>query len=198
MHLTPDELIDVAEGTRRESSLPHLASCGVCRRQVADLRAVLSTVASIQVPEPSPLFWEHFSVRVRDAIAADPAGSGWRWVWTRFRTPLVLAAAPAVVVLFVLGARVIAPRLLPSHDATASLASSVPAAAQGTARDTLASDDPSFLLVADLAGPIDLDTAEEAGLADQSSAEHAVAHLSQGELKELHRLLKRELGNSTN
>ena len=198
MHLTPDELIDVAEGTRRESSLPHLASCGVCRRQVADLRAVLSTVASIQVPEPSPLFWEHFSVRVRDAIAADPAGSGWRWVWTRFRTRLVLAAAPAVLVLCVLGARVIAPRLLPSPDATASLASSVPAAGQGTARDTLASDDPSFLLVADLAGPIDLDTAEEAGLADQSSAEHAVAHLSQGELKELHRLLKRELGNSTN
>ena len=198
MHLTPDELIDVAEGTRRESSLPHLASCGVCRRQVADLRAVLSTVASIQVPEPSPLFWEHFSVRVRDAIAADPAGSGWRWVWTRFRTPLVLAAAPAVLVLCVLGARVIAPRLLPSPDATASLASSVPAAGQGTARDTLASDDPSFLLVADLAGPIDLDTAEEAGLADQGSAEHAVTHLSQGELKELHRLLKQELGNSTN
>jgi hypothetical protein len=198
MHLTPDELIDVAEGTRRESSLPHLASCGICRRQVADLRAVLSTVASIQVPEPSPLFWEHFSIRVRDAIAADPAGSGWRWVWTRFRTPLVLAATPAVLVLCVLGARVIAPRLLPSPDATASLASSVPAAGQGTARDTLASDDPTFLLVADLAGPIDLDTAEEAGLADQSSAEHAVAHLSQGELKELHRLLKRELGNSTN
>ena len=198
MHLTPDELIDVAEGTRRESSLPHLATCGVCRRQVADLRAVLSSVAPIDVPEPSPLFWQQFSIRVRDAIAADPAGSGWRWVWTRFRTPLVLAAAPAVLVLCVLAARVIAPRLMPSHAATASLASGVPAAGQGAARDTLVVDDPSFELVADLTGPIDLDAAKEAGLAEQGSAEHAVTHLSQGELQELHRLLKQELGNATN
>jgi hypothetical protein len=158
----------------------------------------MSTVAAIDVPEPSPLFWPHFSVRVREAIAADHGGSLWRWGWTRFRTPLVLAAAPALVVLCVLGARLIAPRLMPSSGATESRAALVPPAGQGAARDTLIADDPSFLVVADLAGPIDLDTAKAAGLAGQGSAEHAVTHLSQDELKELQRLLKQELGNAAN
>ena len=27
MHLTPEEFVDAAEGTRSESSLPHLADC---------------------------------------------------------------------------------------------------------------------------------------------------------------------------
>src|SRR5215472_16218404 len=122
MHLTPDELIDVADGTRRESSLPHLAACDICRRQVADLRAVMSRVAAIEVPDPSPLFWQHFSMRLRDAIAAEPAGSGWRRIWIRLRTPLVLAATPALVVLCVLSARLIAPRLMSPDAATASRA----------------------------------------------------------------------------
>ena len=70
MHLQPDELVDVAEGTRPESSVPHLASCEVCRLQLADLKATISAAADVEVPEPSPLFWDHLSARVRDAVAA--------------------------------------------------------------------------------------------------------------------------------
>ena len=39
MHLEADELIDLAEGARPESSAPHLAACAQCRAQLADLRA---------------------------------------------------------------------------------------------------------------------------------------------------------------
>ncbi len=195
MHLTPDELIEVAEGTRRDSSLPHLASCELCRRQVADLRAVLSAVAAVDVPEPSPLFWDHFSVRVRDAIAAGQAGSVWRWAWMRFRTPLAFAAMPAVLALAVLTARLMLPHAAPATSAVAQ--GPLQPAASGLG-ETLTVEDPSFALVADLAGPIDLDTAKEAGLASQGSAEHALTHLSPGELKELRRLLKEQLANATN
>ncbi len=37
MHLQPDELIDLAEGARAESSAPHLTGCAVCRGQGSPL-----------------------------------------------------------------------------------------------------------------------------------------------------------------
>src|SRR5256885_17264553 len=71
MHLNADELVDLAEGARPESSTPHLAACPQCRAQLAELRATMSAVADVHVPEPSPLFWDHFSQRVHDAAAAE-------------------------------------------------------------------------------------------------------------------------------
>ena len=65
MHLQHDELVDLAEGTRAESSVPHLAACEACRHQLAELKAMMSAAADVAVPEPSPLFWDHFSARVR-------------------------------------------------------------------------------------------------------------------------------------
>ena len=73
MHLQPDELVDLAEGTQAEASRPHLAACEACRRRLADLKAMMSAAVDVGVPEPSPLFWDHFSNRVHDAVAAEPA-----------------------------------------------------------------------------------------------------------------------------
>ena len=73
-HLSPDHLIDLAEGTRPESSAPHLESCEACRRQLADMRAMMSAASEVAVPEPSPLFWDHLSERVRQAVALEAAG----------------------------------------------------------------------------------------------------------------------------
>jgi hypothetical protein len=72
-HLTPEELLDLAEATRPEvssKSMSHLAACAVCRDQLADLRAALELVdpADVHVPEPSPLFWEHFSTRASPIV----------------------------------------------------------------------------------------------------------------------------------
>ena len=62
MHLTPEELIDVAEGG---PAAPHLQTCEACRHQIVTLRATMSAVADLEVPEPSPLFWAHLSQQVR-------------------------------------------------------------------------------------------------------------------------------------
>src|SRR5262249_28727617 len=85
MHLSPDELVDLAEGTRSASSAPHLAKCDECRRQLNELRDVMATL-QVDVPEPSPLFWDHFSARVGEAIASDAKSArSWfglgRWSW---------------------------------------------------------------------------------------------------------------------
>ena len=51
-------------------------------------------------------------------------------------------------------------------------------------------------LVASLTDQVDLETAREAGLAPRGSADHAIAHLSDSELRELGRLLREELARS--
>jgi hypothetical protein len=193
MHLTPDELVDVAEGTRRESSAPHFATCEMCRRQVADLRAMMTMAASVEVPEPSPLFWNHFSSRVRDAIAATPERSGWRWIWTRVRLPIAIAVAPAILVLSLLAVRVIAPAPAPMSLPLVFVAAPPP---PPEPPDASAADDASFTLLTNLSGDIDVDTAHEAGLTAAGSAEHAVTQMTNDELRELRRLLQEELANS--
>jgi len=190
MHLTPEQLVDVAEGTTRESSLPHLASCEACRDQLADLRAMLSAAASVDVPEPSPLFWDHLSARVGEAVAAEPASPGWNW-WLRAAMPFALATVAALVIAFVATTRLMAPE--PVEAPRPLVLATLPA------RETLAPEvtDPSLLLVADLTETLDFDTAREAGLASRFSADHAITHLTEGELQQLRDLLQHELDKSS-
>jgi len=78
MHLSPEEFIDVIDGTRSEPSVPHLQSCSACRDRIAELRATLTAAADASIAEPSPLFWDQFSQRVHDAVAMEPVRGGWR------------------------------------------------------------------------------------------------------------------------
>src|SRR5215470_2449246 len=71
MHLAPEDLVDLAEGARPESTAPHLASCEACRAQLAELRAMMAAAVDADVPEPSPLFWDQLTRRVHDAVEAD-------------------------------------------------------------------------------------------------------------------------------
>ena len=198
MHLTADELIDLAEGARPESSAPHLAACETCRSQLSDLRATMSAAADAGVPEPSPLFWDHFSARVRDAVAAE-SSPGRLWL-EAFLRPGILApvsVAAAAVVLTGLLLRAPPPSLpsSPPMGPTAVAAPAVPGDRDGDLLgDAIATaDDPSLILVADLTVDMDWETAHAAGLATPGSAEHAVTHLSDGELRALQRLLQEAL-----
>src|SRR5215475_12379965 len=103
MHLTSEELLDLAEGTRSESSAPHLAQCDKCRHQLNELREVMATL-NVDIPEPSPLFWDHFSARVSEAVASDAkTARSWfgigRWSWG-------VAAAMSAVVLAIAVSRI--------------------------------------------------------------------------------------------
>jgi hypothetical protein len=75
-HLTDLELIAAIEDADRDFPAPrrrHLDACGSCRSRADDLRAVIVEAKDASVPEPSPLFWQHFSARVRQGIdGVDP------------------------------------------------------------------------------------------------------------------------------
>ena len=216
MHLKTDELVDIAEGTRSEASAPHLAACEPCRAQLNDLRAGMSAARDVDVPEPSPLFWDHLSSRVRDAVAADArlkpsrAFLGGRSAaftalfGTRAFQASALVAASLIVVV-ALSSRLMAPQPAPAtligsiHPATPQPPQAAVITDTDASTDVLgdaASDDASLMLVASLTSALDLDAASEAGLAPSGSAEHAVTHMSDSELRELGRLLKEELARS--
>jgi hypothetical protein len=93
-HLSRDERLLALDGALDASRETHLAACAACRTEVEALRGVVARVRAVDVPEPSPLFWDHLAARVGDAIAREPApaaGPGW---WS----PRLAWAAAAVVV----------------------------------------------------------------------------------------------------
>jgi len=186
MHLTSDELLDLAEGARPVSSAPHLTVCEACRHELDELRSVMTTL-DVEVPEPSPLFWDHFSTRVREAVAveASPARS-WLgmgpWSWG------LAAAISAVVIAMAVSSTVRTPEVIPP--APFSVASELGADVVSAA----AVDDPSFSLLGDLADGLDWDTAAEAGISMAvGAADGAVVDLNNEERVELQRLLREEM-----
>ena len=177
-HLTADELVDALDGVLEPSRTTHLEACEPCRQQLADLGAVLRDTRQVDVPEPSPLYWQHLSARVRTAIDAEaaPAG-GWRH-WLRW--PVLAPIAALALIVMALAAAV------PRHAAV------TPDVAVNAAVDQPLDD--SFAMVADLVGDIDWDTAMLAGLTvGPGAADQAVLELTVAEQQELSRLLRAEL-----
>ncbi|HEX4346932.1 MAG TPA: hypothetical protein VHZ73_05130 [Vicinamibacterales bacterium] len=186
-HLSPEELIDIADGTSPEP--PHVASCGACRRQLAETRAMMGVVADVDVPEPSPLFWERFSARVSEAVAAEPAPAA-RW-FTSWRVAAPLAAlATAAALIIAVGVDRRAHTAVP--DVPAPVASRTEARAEPRVLLSDDSSDPGLTFVAELASGADIDTSTFTTL-DASPADRAVDHLSESELQALAALLKSEM-----
>jgi hypothetical protein len=195
MHLKEEELVDVAEGARPESSAPHLASCEPCRRQIRDLRAMMSAAADVDVPEPSPLYWDHLSARVRETVATEASPRPWLDVaaWRRVLMPAWASAVASIIIVVALSSRVMAP---PPSPASPAAVVEKDAEVVDLWNDRASDDDESLTLVASLSAGLDLEAAGEAGLAARGSAEHAVTHMDGDDLRELKRLLMQELAPS--
>lgn len=103
-HLNPEEFVDFLDGTLAAERSRHVGACAACRRQADDLRAMAIDARIVEVPEPSPLFWEHLSARVSLAVAepVTPASSWRTWRAWRTRRAWGLGAAIAVVGLALL------------------------------------------------------------------------------------------------
>jgi hypothetical protein len=99
---------------------------------------------------------------------------------------VAFALAASLLIVVLINGRPTAPALVEAPGLT--VADAVPDPLGVTA-----DDDDSLTLVASLTDGQDMETVREAGLAPRGSAEHAVTHMSDGELRELRRLLKEEL-----
>ncbi len=189
-HLGPDELIDAVEGTLTPPRRAHLEICTRCRAQVLELTGVLTQTRVATVPEPSPLFWERLSDRVRESIATDvrtPDASRWLPQWLHWQ---VLAPISALALLILALAASIPS---PTRSSAPEVATATPAPASEAAPDV----DGAWEVFSDLVGPLDVDAMHDAGLAMAlGAADHVAQELSLPEQEALVDLLREELEGS--
>jgi hypothetical protein len=189
-HPSRDQLLEAVEAEASAATAAHLSSCWRCRSEVEALRRTLRDVRAVEAPEPSPLFWDHLTSRVREAIEAEPlpasAPSGVRTWW---RPALAAALVFMAAVLVDRGVRL--SRATPPPPAAADRGPAGPATETPAAWDLDAGDDWQFI--------VDVATAS-AGHAEEphshdeidtriGSVDLGVSELSGDERRELVKLL---------
>ena len=185
-HLQESEFIDALEGTLPAARAAHLAGCDACRAKAEALRSSFATAASTEVPEPSPLFWDHFASRINARIDAPPQRAPWFAVP---RLAFVALAALAVMIGFYVK---VAPggrgASAPTPTATAiDLPVVVPEL------DDLDAD-PEWAIVRAAADGLDVEDAQAEGLTTRpGTADRIALELSEAERAELLRLIQSEI-----
>ena len=183
-HLTPDEFVDAADGILGAARLQHVDACDLCSRELEAVVVMLRAGAAGPVPEPSPLFWDHFPARVRNAIAAEPSPCRTPWsAWLRW--PALVPFAALAILMIAIVAGLPGNRAVPVGDDRQSI--DLSAAGDVTM-------DAEWRALAEVVGPLDWDTAVEAGLVTApGAADVAMLDLSSDERRELSRLVATEL-----
>ena len=191
-HLSRDERLLALDGALNAARQAHLTSCPSCRTDVATLGGVLARVRAVDVPEPSPLFWDHLAARVGDAIAREPAPQPHRGWWSPR-----LAWAAAAVVLAVAGAGYLA-RPQPQPPATVASHASPAVADPGGVPQANVAESPMPVAVADdgwdlIAAVADQAAADEVFAPQIGQAEWSISALSADERRALAGELAAEL-----
>jgi hypothetical protein len=153
---------------------------------------LIAALREVDVPEPSPLFWDHLSERVREAVAAEPSpSSGWA---SRFNLAWAAGVCGAITVL-------VLAVVVTTYHARSVTSTKAPATATDAvqAEESLPAlqDDPSWAVMGDLTSQMDFDEAGAAGLiATPGAADSAILLLSQDEQRAAVDLLRQEIKNA--
>lgn len=157
------------------------------------MRDVLRATKEIEVPEPSPLFWDQLSHRVAEGVRREPVPSrGW---WLSPTWSALASLSAAIVVLVTISLWVWRPGA--ARPAAPSAIRSGPEFAQDVLPVAAPGDDEAWQVVASLTEGIDVDTVDATGIAPApGSIEEAATELSAVERAELIRILRVETAES--
>ena len=196
-HLTEAEFVDLLDATLPPSRESHLDACDDCRAVAATMRDALSRAAAVEMPEPSPLFWEHFSARVHEGVRGAESDAAATWFgWAHGETFRWAMSGALLTLLLVSGVWVSVWRARAPGAATATTASNAPIADAASDRDLDGFDpdtDQAWALVRAVADDVSWDDAEAGGVGVRpGSAERAMVTLTTDERSELVRLLQAE------
>jgi hypothetical protein len=204
-HLNRAELVDFIETS---PLLPaerarHVSTCQQCHAEADALRSTRALATTDEVPEPSPLFWDHFSARVADAVREEEPGrdgdagaaTGWR------RSPLATWAAVATMAVLVMMTVVWrttlhapAPTRGPAMAGVGAGKGTVAPAADAGGDEREVDADEAWAVVRAAAQDLRWEEAHAAGLsAYPGAAEGLALELTADERSELARLLDKEL-----
>ena len=194
-HLRDTEFTDLLDGALGADRQAHLKTCQACRERADELTATLAAVEDRVVPEPSPLFWDHFSARVRAAIDEEPApASAWRQlIATRSIRWTAIATAATLVIAIALWRSGMPSRILPPADAPTTATGTVREAPVDQPFDEIETDE-AWALVRSMADELDADEIDAAGIgARPGSVERVANGLSDIERTELAELIQLEI-----
>ena len=182
-HLRHEEFVDALEHTLDAARQAHLDGCEQCRAAIGELDGILKDARSVDLPEPSPLFWDHFSNRVREATALETMTVERPWWHPRqwWQPVGILASALAAAVLVII--------LRPGH------ASAPVAGGPGEVEAFVTPpDDGSWGLVIGLASDLDAKDVREVAKPREGTADAMIAELSPAQRRALAQLIKDEIG----
>lgn len=152
-----------------------------------DFRDLIDEVkAAGDVPEPSPLFWNHLSARVRDAVCDEPLPGPW---WMAYWRPVLLATGAVAALAMMVMLRTSA---MPAPAAT-ELA--IAATSYELAADVEVSE--MWRLIEAASPTMEMQSVQDAGLMPtQYATDQAIQSLTLAQREALVRLLRREMGVS--
>jgi hypothetical protein len=190
-HLTDERIVDALEGALPDREAVHLRACAACEARVERLRGVLHDLPAVDVPEPSPLFWNHFGAQVNASVDAAPKHRS-RWLTT---AALAWMGAAAVVILAVIGLyESSTAKLVPPVGITQAPIDDAATAGTETPTDPDVETDEAWAVVRSFAADLHYDDAQEAGVVPRpGSLERAATELSTDERAELVRLIEEDL-----
>jgi len=190
-HLSAPQFVDALDARVAPDVQAHLDACAACAEQLAGLRGTVTRAAEQRdVPEPSPLFWDHFSARVREAVSAEPVPVPF---WVQWWRPIVALSAMTAVAAFVVWIRVFPPA---QTDQPVAITAGAPATETGPVLPaTTDNDDMPWNLIVALASDLSHDDLHElvptehgvAGMVEDLTPEQRAAFVQ---------LVKREMGGN--
>jgi hypothetical protein len=188
-HLAPQDFVDAVDLTLSLAKQAHLDSCERCLAELRDLERLANDVKGVSVPEPSPVFWQHFSaeVQARTADAERPRRNWWTMAW-RPLGPLAPLAVVACLVVAVVVAQKLPRPLLTSET---RLRTDAAVAAAGSTFDVVrtSADDESLRFVAEIAASASPEDLQIAAQPNPDATDAMVEQLTTEQRAELKRLL---------
>jgi hypothetical protein len=155
---------------------------------------LLREIADVDVPEPSPLFWQQFGTRVNAAIDAAEPRRRWLTIATIGWTTAAAAVCVAIAALFMIRSPSMhdAPTPAPVQAQTTAPAGTVAPLADVDPIDI--DSDEAWAVVRTFAGEVHYDDARAAGVVPSAaSIDRAATELPDDERAELVRLIQDDL-----
>jgi len=191
-HLSRAEFVDLIESSPAlaPERAQHLKHCQRCRERAETLRSVRAMTSADDMPEPSPLFWDHFSARVAEQLRSEPAPApSPRWS----PVPYATWAVAGVVIVLLISTVVWRTTLhAPSPATPAQLSAAVDVVSVDPVDDL--DNDEAWAVVRAATADLAWEDAHDAGIsAHPGDVENAALQLNSAERIELERLLDEDM-----
>ena len=194
-HLSPQEFVNALggkDGVLADSRQSHLDACPSCQAQIAELRALMEDAGQgADVPEPSPLFWDHFQARVLTAVQSEgqPGRQAWWAGLLDARTLVALSASVVAIVAIVASVALYKSRPVAPGPGGVTDSGNV---VESSAVSPLDNDEWEF--VASMMGDLEGDDIHEVLAPSRDAVDAAIETLTVAERDRFVKLLKGELG----